>query len=65
MLDHIGRTRLVPLQQIVPNESARVLIKLEYENPTGSMCPSTDVWSRLRRDSRGSSTAGRFRRVES
>ena len=36
-LDTIGRTRLVPLRHIVPEGSARVLIKLEYENPTGSM----------------------------
>lgn len=37
VLDHIGRTRLVPLQHIVPEASARILVKLEYENPTGSM----------------------------
>ena len=37
MLDTIGRTRLVPLQYIGPKESARILVKLEYENPTGSM----------------------------
>jgi cysteine synthase A len=37
MLDNIGRTRLVSLQHIGPDESARILIKLEYENPTGSM----------------------------
>jgi cysteine synthase A len=37
VLDTIGRTRLIPLQHIVPRESARILIKLEYENPTGSM----------------------------
>ena len=37
MLDNIGRTRLVPLEHIVPPESARILVKLEYENPTGSM----------------------------
>lgn len=37
MLDAIGRTRLMPLQHIVPEKSARILIKLEYENPTGSM----------------------------
>jgi cysteine synthase A len=37
VLDLIGGTRLVPLQHMVPEESARVLIKLEYENPTGSM----------------------------
>jgi len=37
VLDHIGGTRLVPLRHIVPEESARILVKLEYENPTGSM----------------------------
>ncbi|MFC3675398.1 PLP-dependent cysteine synthase family protein [Ferrovibrio xuzhouensis] len=33
----IGHTRLVPLRHLVPEGSARVLLKLEYENPTGSM----------------------------
>ena len=37
VLDTIGRTRLIPLRHIVPAESARILLKLEYENPTGSM----------------------------
>jgi cysteine synthase A len=37
VLNTIGRTRLIPLRQLVPEESARVLLKLEYENPTGSM----------------------------
>jgi cysteine synthase A len=37
ILDNIGRTRLYPLQHIVPEKSARILLKLEYENPTGSM----------------------------
>jgi cysteine synthase A len=37
ILETIGGTRLVPLRRLVPEESARVLIKLEYENPTGSM----------------------------
>ena len=37
VLDTIGGTRLVPLQHMVPEESARILLKLEYENPTGSM----------------------------
>ena len=32
-----GRTSLIPLLHIVPEGSARVLLKLEYENPTGSM----------------------------
>lgn len=37
ILDTIGRTRLVPLRHIVPAGSAGILVKLEYENPTGSM----------------------------
>jgi cysteine synthase A len=37
ILDHIGGTRLVPLRGLVPEGSARVLLKAEYENPTGSM----------------------------
>ena len=37
VLDTIGGTRLLPLQRLVPPGSARILLKLEYENPTGSM----------------------------
>ena len=37
VLDTIGRTRLMPLRHLVPETSARILEKLEYENPTGSM----------------------------
>jgi cysteine synthase A len=37
VLDTIGQTRLMPLRHIVPEGSARILLKLEYENPTGSM----------------------------
>lgn len=37
ILDTIGRTQLVPLRHIVPEGSARILVKLEYQNPTGSM----------------------------
>jgi cysteine synthase len=37
ILNNIGRTRLIPLQHMVPETSARILVKLEYENPTGSM----------------------------
>jgi cysteine synthase A len=37
VLDAIGGTRLIPLRHIVPPGSARILVKLEYENPTGSM----------------------------
>src|SRR5262245_39278118 len=37
ILDTVGRTRLLPLAHIVPRGSARIFVKLEYENPTGSM----------------------------
>jgi cysteine synthase A len=37
VLDMIGQTRIISLRRMVPEESARVLLKLEYENPTGSM----------------------------
>ena len=37
VLETIGRTRLLRLGDIVPEGSARILLKLEYENPTGSM----------------------------
>lgn len=37
ILATIGHTRLAPLVQLVPPGSARLLVKLEYENPTGSM----------------------------
>jgi len=37
VLDTIGGTRLLPLRRLVPKTSARILLKLEYENPTGSM----------------------------
>jgi len=35
ILDTIGRTRLVPLRHSIPEGSARILLKAEYENPTG------------------------------
>ncbi|HYD53885.1 MAG TPA: cysteine synthase family protein [Gemmatimonadaceae bacterium] len=37
VLDAIGDTPLVPLTRVVPAGSARVLVKLELANPTGSM----------------------------
>jgi cysteine synthase A len=37
ILDSIGKTTLLPLRTIVPKGSARILLKLENENPTGSM----------------------------
>ncbi len=37
VLDAVGRTPLVELTHVVPDGSARVLAKLEFTNPTGSM----------------------------
>ena len=37
VLDAIGNTPLVELKHIVPADSARVMVKLEWANPTGSM----------------------------
>lgn len=37
ILGCIGGTRLLPLQHLVPQTSAKILLKLETENPTGSM----------------------------
>jgi len=37
ILDRIGSTPLVELRSIVPAGSARILLKIESENPTGSM----------------------------
>lgn len=36
VLRTIGNTPVVPLAKIVPPDSAQVLVKLEYLNPTGS-----------------------------
>jgi cysteine synthase A len=37
ILDAIGNTSLVPLRAVVPHGAADVLVKLEWENPTGSV----------------------------
>ncbi len=37
VLHAIGNTSLVPLRRIAPPNAARILLKLESENPTGSM----------------------------
>ncbi|HKP74296.1 MAG TPA: cysteine synthase family protein [Longimicrobiaceae bacterium] len=37
VLQAIGHTSLVPLRRVVPPGCADVLVKLEWENPTGSM----------------------------
>src|SRR5262245_51910079 len=37
ILDAIGNTSLVRLRKIVPADCAEIFVKLEWENPTGSM----------------------------
>jgi cysteine synthase len=37
ILDCIGDTSLLPLRHVVPTNGARILLKVESENPTGSM----------------------------
>jgi len=37
ILSAIGNTSLVRLQKVVPSNGAQVFVKLEWENPTGSM----------------------------
>jgi cysteine synthase A len=37
ILDCIGNTSLLPLRRILPANGCRILLKLENENPTGSM----------------------------
>jgi len=37
ILDRIGNTSLLPLRNIAPKNGARILLKLESENPSGSM----------------------------
>jgi cysteine synthase A len=37
ILDCIGNTSLLPLRNILPKNGSRILLKLENENPTGSM----------------------------
>ena len=37
ILGAIGNTSLVRLSKVVPPNCAQLLVKLEWENPTGSM----------------------------
>jgi len=37
ILESVGNTPLVQLRRVVPQKGARVLVKLEWANPTGSM----------------------------
>jgi cysteine synthase A len=37
ILDCIGNTSLLPLRKVIPKNGARIFLKIESENPTGSM----------------------------
>src|SRR5262245_1395876 len=37
VLEAIGNTSMVQLRRVVPPDCARIFVKLEWENPTGSM----------------------------
>lgn len=37
VLDGIGNISLLALHHLIPGNGARILLKLESENPTGSM----------------------------
>jgi cysteine synthase A len=37
ILQSIGNTSLLALREVVPRNGSRILLKLESENPTGSM----------------------------
>ncbi len=37
ILDAIGNTSIVQLHKVVPSDSAKIFVKLEWENPSGSM----------------------------
>ena len=37
ILQAIGNTSLVRLRKVVPPDCAQIFVKLEWENPTGSM----------------------------
>jgi len=54
ILDLIGNTSLVALRHIAPANGARILLKLESENPTGNMK------DRMARKMGGSSPAARW-----
>src|SRR4030095_5249338 len=54
ILDAIGNTSLVRLRKVVPPHCAEVFVKLEWENPTGSVKDrmATTVISRAENDGR-------------
>lgn len=58
VLDGIGNTPLVELRRVVPPGSARVLAKLEWANPTGSMKDRMAVAAIEAAEARGDLRAG-------
>lgn len=54
ILNAVGQTSLIKLTKVVPPDCAKVLVKLEWENPTGSMKDrmAAAVISRAERDGR-------------
>lgn len=66
ILQGVGRTRMLALRRIVPGNGGRVLLKLESENPTGSMkdrmalamIEAAEADGRLPREDRSWSTGG-------
>src|SRR5512147_156506 len=54
VLDAIGNTSMVQLRRVVPPDCAKIFVKLEWENPTGSMKDrmATAVISRAEEDGR-------------
>lgn len=58
ILDAIGGTSLVPLRSVVPPDCARILVKLEWENPTGSMKDRAALAMITRAESDGRLTPG-------
>ena len=65
VLESIGNTPLVQLHNVVPPHSARVLAKLEWANPTGSMKDrmAKAVIERAEADGRSAHVRGRFYRA--
>jgi len=58
MLGAIGNTPLVRLEKVVPEGAARVLVKLEYYNPTGSYKDRMALAMIERAERRGALTPG-------
>ena len=54
ILGRIGNTSITPLRKVVPANGARIIVKLESENPTGSMKDrmAVEVISRAEADGR-------------